>query len=347
VAISTDLDQALLGRVLRHANAQGQLTLAAVPALLEDYVRLLLDTFRASGVEFNEEEIAQLRGIVRDQIEEAFSASSRSDITVAYSIPTNAQANIVEYRVTPVYRSIAETYDAWVSERTPPLFGSYPDTRIWHLAHEHDVPGDAPILDIGAGTGRNALALARRGHTVDAVEMTHEFAEALRRDIALEQLPVRVIQRDVFDSEADLRDEYSMIFLSEVVSDFRSVDQLRAVFELASRRLVPGGTLVFNAFLPKDGCEISDAARQFGQRAYSTIFTHAELHDAVGQLPIELVSDESVFDFEKENLPEEEWPPTSWYEGWTTGRDVFSVPDRESSPIDMRWLVYRYAPRSS
>jgi len=178
VAISTDLNQALLRRVLRLANAQGQLTLPAVPALLENYVQLLLDTFRASGVEFSEEEIAQLRGIVRDQIDAAFSASSRSDITVAYSIASNGLA--VDYHVTPVYRSIAETYDAWVAERTPPLFGSYPDTRIWHLAHEHDVPGDAPILDIGAGTGRNALALARRGHTVDAVEMTHEFAAASR-----------------------------------------------------------------------------------------------------------------------------------------------------------------------
>lgn len=336
---STNLEQAMMDRVLRRASAQGQLTLAAVPALLEDYVRLLLDIFQTNGVEFTEDEIAQLRGILRDQIDAAFSASSRSDITVGYEVKSGKPG--VSYHVTPVYRSIAQAYDAWVSERTPPLFGSYPDTRIWHLAHEHDVPGDAPILDIGAGTGRNALALARRGHTVDAVEMTHEFAEALRRDIALEQLPVRVIQRDVFDSEADLRDEYSMIFLSEVVSDFRSVDQLRAVFELASRRLVSGGTLVFNAFLPKDGCEISDAARQFGQCAYSSIFTHAELHDAVGGLPLELVSDESVYDFEKENLPEEEWPPTSWYENWTTGQDVFSVADRESSPIDMRWLVYR------
>jgi SAM-dependent methyltransferase len=344
VDISTDLHRALLSRVLRLASAQGQLTLPAVPALLENYVQLLLDTFGASGVEFSEEEIAQLRGIVRDQLDAAFSASSRSDIAVAYAIASNGLA--VDYHVTPVYRSIAEAYDAWVSDRTPPLFGSYPDTRIWHLAHEHVVPGDAPILDIGAGTGRNALALARRGHTVDAVEMTHEFAEALRRDIALEQLPVRVIQRDVFDSEADLRDDYAMIFLSEVVSDFRVVDQLRAVFELASRRLAPGGTLVFNAFLPKEGREINDAARQFGQRAYSTIFTYAELNGAVGQLPLELVSDESVYDFEKENLPEEEWPPTSWYGDWTTGGDVFSVQDRESSPIDMRWLVYRHAPRS-
>ena len=336
---STDLEQAMMDRVLRLGSAQGRLTLPAIPALLEDYVRLLLDTFQTNGVEFNEEEIAQLRGILQGQIDAAFSASSRSDIIVEYEVKSGG--SVVSYHVNQISPSIAQAYDAWVSERTPPLFGSYPDTRIWHLAHEHDVPGDAPILDIGAGTGRNALALARRGHTVDAVEMTHEFAEALRRDIALEQLPVRVIQRDVFDSEADLRGEYSMIFLSEVVSDFRSVDQLRAVFELASRRLVSGGTLVFNAFLPKDGCEISDAARQFGQRAYSSIFTHAELNDAVGQIPLELVSDESVYDFEKENLPEEEWPPTRWYENWTTGQDVFSVADRESSPIDMRWLVYR------
>lgn len=84
---SANLEQAMMDRVLRLGSAQGRLTLPAIPALLEDYVRLLLDTFQTNGVEFNEEEIAQLRGILQGQIDAAFSASSRSDIILTSSPP--------------------------------------------------------------------------------------------------------------------------------------------------------------------------------------------------------------------------------------------------------------------
>ena len=103
------------------------------------------------------------------------------------------------------------------------------------------------MLDIGAGTGRNTLALARRGHPVDAVEMTPKFADIIRAEAERQALNVRVIQRDVFATMDDLRSDYRLIVLSEVVSDFRTTQQLRAMFELAARCLMPGGRLVFNA----------------------------------------------------------------------------------------------------
>ena len=42
------------------------------------------------------------------------------------------------------------------------------------LADETPVPAEAPVLDIGAGTGRNALALARRGHRVDVINDSYQ-----------------------------------------------------------------------------------------------------------------------------------------------------------------------------
>ncbi|PRC55960.1 SAM-dependent methyltransferase, partial [Mycobacterium sp. ITM-2017-0098] len=75
-----------------------------------------------------------------------------------------------------------DTYDNWVATRKPPLFGSNPDARVSALAAEITDPGTARVLDIGAGTGRNALAMARRGHPVDAVELTPKFAEILRAE---------------------------------------------------------------------------------------------------------------------------------------------------------------------
>ena len=61
---------------------------------------------------------------------------------------------------------------------------------------------------------------------------------------------------------------------------------------------------------------------------------------AVAGQPLELISDESVHDYEKDHLPPQGWPPTSWYVNWVSGLDVFDVP-REDSPIELRWLVYR------
>jgi hypothetical protein len=128
--------------------------------------------------------------------------------------------------------------------------------------------------------------------------------------------------------------------LSEVVSDFRATQQLRGVFELAARCLAPEGRLVFNAFVACTDYTPDDAARELGQQFYTMIFTRHELTSAAAGLPLELVGDDSVYEYEKTHLPEGAWPPTGWYADWVSGLDVFDVA-RDASPIEMRWLVYQ------
>jgi hypothetical protein len=97
---------------------------------------------------------------------------------------------------------------------------------------------------------------------------------------------------------------------------------------------------VFNIFLPRLTYLPDAAARELGQQCYTSIFTDAELVASVADQPLELISDESVHDYEKDHLPAHGWPPTSWYANWVSGLDVFDVA-RDESPIEMRWLVYR------
>jgi len=196
------------------------------------------------------------------------------------------------------------------------------------------------VLDIGAGTGRNALALARRGHPVDVVEFTPKFAEIIRSQARAEGLDVRVIVRNVFETNDDLRQDYQLILLSEVVSDFRTTQQLRSLFELAVYCLAPGARLVFNVFLPRHGYELDNTTREFGQQTYTSIFSRQEVSTACEGLPLQLVADDSVYEYEQANLPTGAWPPTSWYADWVSGLDVFPV-GRDKSPIEMRWLVFR------
>jgi len=161
------------------------------------------------------------------------------------------------------------------------------------LANEAPDPTMYRVLDIGGGTGRNTLALARRGHPVDVVEMTSKFAAVIRAEAERESLDVRVIERDIFTSEDDLQRDYQLIVLSEL-----------------------------------------------GQQCYTTIFMSQELVTAASGLPLQLISDENVYDYEMAHLPEGAWPPTSWYADWVSGRDVFDPP-RDECPIEMRWLVYQ------
>ncbi len=335
----TTLHEAMARRLYRGSVISGQISLQAAPGMIDEYVKMCDAVFTGVGVRFNAEELAHLKTVLEGQLAEAYAASPRSRIIISYDCPVGT---VLNYNVRAEWATIEAAYDYWVATRQPPLFGTEPDARVWALAAEFADPRSYPVLDIGAGTGRNALALARRGHPVDAVEMTPKFADIIRAEAQREALSVRVIQRDVFASMDDLRWDYRLIVLSEVVSDFRTTQQLRGVFELAARCLAPGGRLVFNAFLARPGYTPDDAARQLGPQVYTTIFTRDELTGAAGLLPLALVGDDSVFEYEKAHLPDGAWPPTSWYPGWVSGLDVFDV-ERDASPIEMRWLVYQKA----
>jgi SAM-dependent methyltransferase len=339
------LRESMVRRLHRRSASAGEITLPAVPGMLDEYVRICDRIFAALGRRFTPEELESLRTVIAGQLAEAYAATQRSNIVISYNAPIG---HVVNYHVRAQWWSVEGAYENWLKDRKPPLFGSEPDARVWALANEALDPKSYRVLDIGAGTGRNALALARRGHPTDVVEMTPKFAAMIRSDAERESLNVRVLERDIFTSGADLRHEYDLILLSEVVSDFRTTKQLRDLFVLADRHLAPSGRLVFNAFLAREGYEPDDAARELGQQTYTSIFTRDEMSDATEGLALDLVTDDSVYEYEKAHLPPGAWPPTSWYAEWVSGQDVFDV-EREKCPIEMRWLVYwkaGWAPQS-
>jgi precorrin-6B methylase 2 len=327
------LREAMARRLYRRAVVTGHITVPAVPSMLDVYLKMCDNFFAVAGVQYTAEQSAQLKTVLEAELTKAYTASSRSNIIISFHAPFGIAVN---YRVTTESVTIGGAYDGWVATREGPLFGTEPDARVWALAGVH------PVLDIGAGTGRNALALARRGHPVDAVEMSSKFADIIRSEAQRESLEVRVMNGDVFETMDGVRRDYQLIVLAEVVPDFRTTHELRGMFELAADCLAPGGRLVFNAFVARDGYTPDDAARELGQQCNTMIFTRDELTSAVSQLPLDLVGDDSAYEYEKTHLPDAAWPPTDWYDGWAGGLDVFDV-DREESPIELRWLVYQKA----
>lgn len=331
------LREAMARRLQRRAVAEGQITLPAVPAMIDEYVRMCENLFASLGVRYTAEESDQLKRVLGGELAKAFKASSRSNIVISFNAPFGV---VLNYRVKAEVSSIAVEYDHWVAARQGPLFGTEPDARVWALASETADPRTYRVLDIGAGTGRNALALARLGHPVDAVEIAAKFADIIRSEAERDSLDVRVIESDVFTGVEGVREEYQLIVASEVVPDFRTTHELRGMFELAADCLAPGGRLVFNTFLARQGYTPDDAARELGQQCNSTIFTRDELTKAAAELPLQLIADDSAYEYEKTHSPEGAWPPTVWFDGWAHGLDVFDV-EPDESPIELRWLVYQ------
>ena len=246
----------------------------------------------------------------------------------------------VRYTVTADAIPIAQTYQDWLETLPEPIFGDAPDTRLVSILDQVGEQSLGTVLDIGAGTGRNAFYLGARGYTVDAVELTPKFAELLRAHASLHNQSVRVIEGDVFERIEELGHGYCLVLLSGVVGDFRGIAQLRRVFEIAAERLRTAGLLVLNVHIAKHGYTPEPSARQWGQQCCATLFTQAEIEQELVGLPLEIVADDSAFDFEISHLTEAAWPPTPAYSEWALGQHMYAL-DRDQCPIELRWLVLR------
>ncbi|WP_067818960.1 class I SAM-dependent methyltransferase [Actinomadura kijaniata] len=104
-----------------------------------------------------------------------------------------------------------------------------------------DAPGR--VLDVGAGSGRDAAALARLGHRVVAVEPARELRERARRLHA--DAPVTWIDDALPELEAVHRGgrRFDLVLLSAVWMHLDGDERARAMKSVASL-LVPGGRVV-------------------------------------------------------------------------------------------------------
>jgi len=320
-----------------HCAATGRVGLPAIPSLIDEYMALIDNLLTGACRRWAAGTRDQQRATQQKTLDQAIELSPRSMIILDWSTSKD------ELNISSQVQTLAANYDHWIDGRGAAPFGTHADARVWLLAEE--LTGgkrDCRVLDIGAGTGRNAIALARFGYPTDAVELSPRFAEQIRATAAALNLTnITVFDGDVF-ATVDLRDDYKLIVASEVVTDFRSAAQLHALFELAAKRLLPGGLLVFSAFLARDGYTPTPVARELAQHFMCGFFTADEIAAAAAGLPLELIADDSVYDYEKAHLPADAWPPTKWFESWTAGRDAFPG-ERDASPIELRWLVYQRA----
>jgi SAM-dependent methyltransferase len=334
------LRASVIRRLTKKIGVEGRVRFPAVPTLLDVYVENLRKIFASYGRIFSDEEVANLRSILETKLKEAFVISPYAHVIVRYKSEDPPKIGI-QYWISTEISTIEDQYADWVKTRTPPLFGKHPDTKVMDLARSLGAPADVRVLDIGAGTGRNTLPLARAGFPTDAVELSPDLADILKRDAASEGLSVTLYRGDILADGLELpKASYRLVILCEVVSHFRATSELRKLFERTSELLVPGGVLAFSVFLPVSGYQPDDLARELAQVFWCSLFSRDDLKEASAVLGMSLLSEESVYDYERKNLPPDAWPPTGWFEEWSRGLDLFRLPAGKA-PIDMRWVVFR------
>lgn len=87
----------------------------------------------------------------------------------------------------------ARAFDAWAAEYERYRPG-YPSTLFDLIAHRLDLPAEASAVDLGAGTGKVARAVAARGWRVTAVEPGAPMLAVLSERAAAEGVDIDIVQ---------------------------------------------------------------------------------------------------------------------------------------------------------
>jgi len=129
-----------------------------------------------------------------------------------------------------------------------------------------------PLLELGSGTGRILLPIARAGATIVGLDSSTNMLERCRQKLAAESAAVRgrvtLQQRDIHDF--DLAARFPLIIAPfRVVQHLTTMDDQLRFLAAVARHLAPNGRFAFDVFNPyfaklveADGVEREDTPAQ-------------------------------------------------------------------------------------
>ncbi len=128
--------------------------------------------------------------------------------------------------------------------------------QVWEDLDRLGSPGDWQVLDVGTGTGILALAAARLGAKVLAIDIDPEAVAAALENVRLNAL------EDIIWVEATplpaLRQQFALILANLTAAD------LAHWAEALAGRTLPGGALIISGFLTEDMPTVSTRFARYG-----------------------------------------------------------------------------------
>jgi SAM-dependent methyltransferase len=138
---------------------------------------------------------------------------------------------------------LAAVYDA--------IYRDVDDAGFWHAMAAS--AADGPVLELGCGTGRVLLPLARAGHRVTGIDLSGQMLEYCRALLQAEPPEVRsrVLLHEADMTSFDLGSQFKAIFCAfNSFHHLRTAEQQLACLERCRAHLMPGGMLVLDLFNP-------------------------------------------------------------------------------------------------
>lgn len=145
-----------------------------------------------------------------------------------------------------LYANYARTYD-----REPFTQGTIGEVDFVEQELDHD--RTRRILDIGCGTGRHAVELARRGYEVTGIDLSAAQLAGARAKAAAAGVNIELHQRDASAAHFASAFDLALIFCEGAFSLLETDERNHAVLRHACGALRPGGKLLLttlNALFP-------------------------------------------------------------------------------------------------
>jgi SAM-dependent methyltransferase len=149
-----------------------------------------------------------------------------------------------------------------------------------------------PVLELGAGSGRVTLALAREGHTVVGIDTSAPML-ARAREAAVDLPRGRLTLREGDMRNFSLRRRFNLVIAPfNVLMHLYEPDEFAACFDCVRRHLAPGGRFVFDVRVPGLRELCLDPTREYVGRPMThpslgrVRYTEQFVYDAVKQVQV-------------------------------------------------------------
>jgi 2-polyprenyl-3-methyl-5-hydroxy-6-metoxy-1,4-benzoquinol methylase len=146
-------------------------------------------------------------------------------------------------------------------------FGQRAHEIPFYLKHARLANG--PVLEVGCGTGRLTLPIARDGIPVTGLDLSRPMLEIARRKAELENLSVAWLEQDCRQIAAG---KFALIFsATNAMQHLHDLESVNAFLTSARNALHDNGTLILDVFNPNP----AKLARPFTSRYLHKVFSDA------------------------------------------------------------------------
>lgn len=136
--------------------------------------------------------------------------------------------------------NLAATYDDDTATSAPEIVSRTVDVLA-------ELAGDGSALEFAIGTGRLALPLARRGVTVQGIELSAAMVACLREKKGSGDIKVTIGDM----AKTQMTDRFSLVYLVfNTINNLTTQDAQVACFQNASAHLEPGGCFLIEVAVP-------------------------------------------------------------------------------------------------